>query len=473
MSKTGQIYLLDSGTGQICKVNGDLLLGGMAASAEHFEIRKAVDDPSIGSKRLRDKYGITLDGVVCASRPFDFSLYAYASTLNTYHGRCIGQKAEDIAGAPWRITGDGEDSARQEHADFVDGFYEGASFTEGSTNVWTDYEAIGNGFLEVIPDRRGLAAAGAHIPSTEMWVRLDDLGFVQQKNGIFQHFRKYGLDKSVYAELKKKNTNDPLLADDITSVWHFKRYFPFSPYYGIPSIMPAWNRMALAVLECEYNLAFFNNNAIPDYAVILEGTWEDDSEQKITEYFKRHLKGKAHKTLAIRTPDGGKITFEQLTGDNAKEGSFRLLRQDCRDEVLHAHGVPPQKVGISQPGRLGTSNDEQNQNYKNSIVTPGRTKLLTPFKRILQERFPDSKFALEFEPYDTDDVQVNAEVDNTYLRAQVLTPAQVQQKRFPDLPFRPGSDQVLPLTSAGTMPDATALGDLQKRVRKALREAKQ
>ncbi|HVW09191.1 MAG TPA: phage portal protein [Bryobacteraceae bacterium] len=470
----GKVFVLESSSGAICRVNGYLLSEGMGASSEYFEIAKAANDPkqsqSTGSKRLREKYGITIDGVKCAARPFDFALFAYAVSLNTYHCRCVTQKAKDIAGAPWKITGDGQDAARQEVSSFVDQMFEGLDFSEGAQNVWTDYEALANAYLEVIPDLKGAPAEVSHIVSTEMWIRLDDLGFVQVKNGQFAHFRRYGLDKEAFAEL---NSKDPLAAGkDVTSVWHFAQYFPWSPYYGIPSIMPAWNRMALAVLETEYNLAFFNNNAIPDYAVILEGSWEDDAEDKIREYFKRHLKGKAHKTMAMRTPDGGKITFEKLTGDNAKEGSFRLLRIDCRDEVLHAHGMPPQKVGIVQPGRLGNGSDEQNQQYKDSIVTPGRKKLLSPINRIIGERFPGTKFRLEFEPYDTDDIAQNAEVDQIYLQTQVLTPGQVQQKRFPDLPFRPGSDQVLPRAGAGVQPSTDELGSLQKRVRRALREAK-
>jgi len=478
----GEVFLLDSNSGAVCKVNGRLLSEGMAAAAEHFEVIKAVNDlpaKSGGSKRLREKYGTTIDGVKCAARPFDFSLYAYATTLNTYHGRCVTQKAEDVAGGAYKITGDGSNAQRDEVLEFIDGiFTDGVSFSDGAQNVWIDYEAIGNGYLEVIPDKKGVPVQVAHIPSPEMWIRLDDLGFIQQKNGQFQHFRRFGVDPEQYDSLEAQ---DPLSSQnpnsvDITSVWHFKRYFPWSTYYGIPTIMPAWNRMALAVLECEYNLAFFNNNAIPDYAVILEGSWEDGAEDKIREYFKRHLKGQAHKTLALRTPDGSKITFEKLTGDNAKEGSFRLLRIDCRDEVLHAHGMPPQKVGIVQPGRLGSGADEQNEQYKDSIVTPGRKKLLTPFGAIIKLRFPAAKHKLEFEPYDTDDFAANAETDAIYLDHQVLSPGQVQTMRFPDLPNRPGSDIVLPYKGGATTQqsmdtETQGLAGLQKMVRQAIEEA--
>ena len=458
----------------------------MAASGEYYEIAKAVLDPaeqdSVGSKAQREKYGVTLDGVMCATRPFDLYLYAYAVTLNTYHSRAVRAKAKDIAGAPWKITGDGSSAARQEVVEFFEHLFDGRGFNEGLENIWTDYEALGNAYVEIIQDKRGeIPAQIDHVPSTEMWIRLDFLGFVQMKNGLFSHFRRWGVDPKKFSALQE---SDPLSdknyeAGKITWMWHFTQYFPWSLYYGIPSIMPAWNRMALTVLETEYNLAFFGNNAIPDYAVILEGDWEDDAETKIRDYFKRNLKGQAHKTLCMKTPEGAKITFEKLTGDNAKEGSFRLLRVDCRDEVLHAHGVPGQKIGISQPGRLGNGSNEQNTEYKNSIVVPGRKKLGALLNRLLKAAFENTKLVFEFEPYDTDDVAQNATVDQAYLTTQVLTPAQVQTMRYPTLPFRPGSDQVLPYKAGATTPPAGGdggegggLGGLQQMVARAIEEAR-
>ena len=472
----GRVFLLDSGSGAVVKYHGAILSAGMSSSAEYFEIGKAITDPlpSTGSRRLKEKYGVTLDGVLCATRPFDFYLYAYATTLNTYHCRAVRAKAKDIAGGPWKITGEGTQAQRDEITAFFTGLFTDRSFSDGLMNVWTDFEALGNSFLEVVPDAKGNPAELAHIPSTEMWMRLDNLGYVQQKNGQYAHFRGFGIDPEKFEALPEK---DPLaVGSDVSSVAHFTQYFPWSLYYGIPSIMPAWNRMALSVLETEYNLQFFGNNAVPDYAVILEGEWSDDAEQKIQEHFRKYLKGQAHKTLVFTTPEGGKITFEKLTSDNAKEGSFRLLRTDCRDEVLHAHGVPPSKVGIHEPGKLGGSTGfEQNQEYKNAIVTPGRAKLTALFARIIALRWPDSKLAFAFEPYDTDDLTQNADIDQTYLQNQVLTPNQVLARRFPELPQRLDGDTPLPDKGGATAEagdQGTAIAGLQKRVRRQLQEAK-
>jgi phage portal protein BeeE len=464
----GTAFLLDSVSGALVKVDSPRLLEGMIRPAEYFEVAKAITEAG-GSKRIREKYGTTLDSVMCAARPFDFYIYAYATTLNTYHSRAVRAKVKDIVGRPWQIVGDGPAGLKERIRAFFKQAFGDMTLGEGLGNVWTDYESLGNGFLEVIPTKKGdVPAELAHIPATEMWIRLDGLGYVQQKNGEYSHFRKYGADPKLYAELEP---NDPLAGGrDRTSVIHFCRYFPWSLYYGIPPIMPAWNRLALMVLEAEYNLSFFANNAIPDYAVILEGEWEDNAEDVVREYFRTHLKGQAHKTLAMRSPQGGKVTFEKLTSDSAKEGSFRLLRIDCRDEILHAHGVPPQKVGIIETGKLGGNlASEQIIEYKNSIVTPGQEMVTGRLNRIIEVGFGTTDITIQFEPYDAEDTKRNAEVDQIYLNGRVLVPNEVRAMRFPKKEPLEGGDEPVTSPTVGDMLGVDAgLQQVQREIREAI-----
>ncbi len=459
----GTAFLLDSHSGAIVKVESPRLLEGMIRPSEYFEVAKAVTDAA-GSKRLREKYGTTIDGVLCASRPFDAYLYAYATTLNTYHSRAIRAKVKDIVGRPWQIAGDESAGLKDRITAFFKNAFGDMTFAEGMGNVWTDYEALGNGFLEVIPNAKRELAELAHIPATEVWIRLDGLGYVQQKNGEYAHFAKYGADLSGLA------SNDPLGMEGRTSLIHFCRYFPWSLYYGIPPIMPAWNRLALMVLEAEYNLTFFNNNAIPDYAVVLEGDWEDDAEKVIQEYFRTHLKGQAHKTLAMRSPQGGKITFEKLTSDSAKEGSFRLLRVDCRDEILHAHGVPPQKVGIVETGKLGGNlSSEQIVEYKNSIVTPGQEMVATRLNRLIEIGFSTKKLTFQFEPYDAEDRLIDAQVDEKYINTGVRVPNEVRAQRFPGAAPLEGGDEPRMAPAVGDLMGVDqGLQQVQREIREAI-----
>ncbi|MFB3828947.1 MAG: phage portal protein [Bryobacteraceae bacterium] len=460
--KSAEVFLLDSDSGAIARVNAPGLIAALYTQAEFHQVQKAAGENS-GSRRLRQKYGITIDGVQCASRPFDFYTYAYATTLSTYHARAVRAKARDIAGGKWKITGDGP--LRDEIAGWFRSAFPRLRFKDGLVNVWTDYEALGNGYLEVIPDKEGKPAQLAHVPATEVWVRLDGNGFVQQLHGEYSHFKLFGVPDEELPEA--------LVAKAATAIMPFHRYMPWSPFYGVPSIMPAWNAVALTVLCAEYNLHFFSNNAIPDYAVLLEGDWPDDAEDLIREYFRTHLKGQHHKTLALKLPQGNKITFERLTSDGVKEGGFRLLRQDCRDEIIHAHGVPPQKVGIVETGKLGGNlASEQRVEYKDSIVAPGQERLSDGLNAIIQARWETEEYRFEFEPLNVEDQRLNAEIDERYLRSRVVTPNEVRSIRFPDREPLEGGDE--PLSSGPALDPLAdqALQQMQQEVRAAIaREA--
>ncbi|MCL4797649.1 MAG: phage portal protein [Bryobacteraceae bacterium] len=455
-------YLFDSHAGRVVNLDAPLLLDARYESARWQHTLKAMQ-ASDGSAQVPTDVGVSLDGVNCAVRPFDLTLFAYALVVNTYHARAVRAKAKDITGRPWRIAGEGPEGKRLEIERFFRKAFGKRSFAQGMGCVWTDYEAIGNGFLEIIPDRTGQPAELAHAPAPEIWVRLDGLGYVQHKQGRYAHFRDYFVEEEHYADLPEK---DPLKAKwSGTFLTHFSRYSPWSPFYGVPAIMPAWNAVALWTLVAEYNLQFFNNNAIPDYAVVIEGEAAEDAVEVIQEYFRTHLKGQAHKTLVLEAPNGSKIRFEKLTSDSAREASFRLLRQDCRDELLHAHGVPPQKVGIVESGKLGGNlATEQIEEYKNSIVTPGQEMVVSVLSEIIERGFKVSDLWFEFEAWDLDDREANSRVDATYLDRGVLVPNEVRRERFPDLD--PLSDGDLPLGGAAAF--EAAIEEIQREVRKAV-----
>ncbi len=256
---------------------------------------------------------------------------------------------------------------------------------------------------------------------------------------------------------------------------HFPRYSPWSPFYGVPSIMPAWNALTAWALLAEYNLQFFANNAVPDYAVILEGEWggsgDDESGEAaavemIREYFRTHLKGQAHKTMVLEAPTGGKVTFQKLTSDQAKEGSFRLLRKDSRDEIIHAHGVPPQIIGIVETGALGGNvGAEQIGQYKDSIVTPGQKRVAAVSDRLIAEAFEAPELSFEFEEYDAEDREANSRVDSAYLDRRVLLPNEVRNTRFPEMEPLDGGDDPLNSTPPGLGELALAVGKIAEATR--------
>lgn len=425
-------FTIDRG-GSLHRVSSPVLTQVLASIGEFQELRRA---QVAGSAKKRPKMGVNIGGVPCAVRPVDLGLLAFAATMNTYHMRATRAVSRDVAGRKWYVSSESEASKARVTA-ALKVAWRGKTLSEGFRCVWTDRVALGNGYLELIPSRDGKGIVQfEHVPATEMWIRLDELGYVQQHGNDTVHFRAWGRDD----EIEALPEMDPL-RNARTYVQHFAEYSSWSPFYGVPDIIAAWSAIAIFALIAEFNLGFFSNNAIPDYVVLVEGEVDDALQTTIREYFRDHVRGQAHKTLVMGHGEGRKIEFRRLTSQHAREGDFRMLRTACRDEIIHAHGVPPQKVGIFETGKLGGNlATEQRKEYLESIVTPGQEQLVDRLESIIQaERgFGAPDCTIEFQRYDAEDEHLNAQTDKIYLDAGVLDKDEVREWRFPDMGPRAG-----------------------------------
>jgi len=382
--------------------------------------------------RGTDRLGVTgttqVGGVPCAARPFDMDLYAFAYTVNTFHRRACAVKARDIVGRGWDIVAeterDGDARAWDEIQDFFKHCQPNMSLTELLVNVEKDYQALGNGYLEVRRDAVGRPAGLEHYPAPTMYIRTDGLGFVHRVRNQAAYLKRFGDPEKRLVPGTQERQHEMI---------HLADYDPTSPHYGLPCIMPAFGRLALMQLELEYNSQFFSNSAMGRWAVMLEGSWEDDSEDKLKEYFQSKVKGSHHQTLVLTQPDGTKVTFQRLDFET-KDSQFRFLRQDSRDEILQAHGVPPLLVGIVETGALGGNvGSEQLAQYRDSIVLPGQERWTEVMNRVIQAGWPGCGWVFQLNAYSLDERQLNAQVDQTVGTHRVLTPNEVRARRFPDL----------------------------------------
>ena len=79
--------------------------------------------------------------------------------------------------------------------------------------------------------------------------------------------------------------------------------------------------------------------------------------------------------MVLQIPSEGEdgnvqVEIKPLSVDT-KEASFRLFRKDNRDEVVAAHHMDPNRVGVTDAGKLGASNSEQtNNSYRVSTIKP-------------------------------------------------------------------------------------------------------
>jgi PBSX family phage portal protein len=304
----------------------------------------------------------------------------------------------------------------------IDDLNEDESFTETMKKIAVDYEATGNGYMEVGRKIDGTIGYLGHIPSANMRVRRNRDGFIQIVNNRIVFFRNYGDTK----------TSD-VVGDDPrpNEVIHFKKYTPTNNYYGVPDIIPALPALAGDEFASKFNLDYFENKAVPRYIIVVKGAkLSDDSQRKLLEFFQTGLKGKNHRSLYIPLPadDGSaKVEFKMEPVEaGIQDSSFRNYRVENRDEILMAHRVPVTKVSMASGISLAAARDAD-KNFREQVTKPTQQYLEKKINKIVHE-FTDM-FDLEFNELSLTDEDTQSKIDERYLRMQVLVPNEIRARK--------------------------------------------
>jgi PBSX family phage portal protein len=318
---------------------------------------------------------------------YDLDQFAAMLEGNTLHARCAKQKATDVAGRGFdlRVKADvaegGAAADQAKWASFLGAVEEDErgdeSFAQRITQAHQDYESIGWATLEVGRATDRTPDGLWHVPSHTIRAHADGRRFAQKRGSKTVWFKRFGIEGTVHAQTGA--WSDRTVTGDWTGneLIVIRNYTPRSSYYGLPDHIPALSAIAGWRAQAEFNIRFFDNNAVPSYAVVVEGGDVSPAfEEKILSHF-RTIKGDPHRTIVIPVPglpgdEATKVTvrFEKLSVD-VKDASFRLYKQDNALEICISHGVPPYRVGWPIVGSLGGSTAlEMTKIYNDSIVQP-------------------------------------------------------------------------------------------------------
>ncbi len=207
--------------------------------------------------------------------------------------------------------------AKIELRDWLESLNSDDSFTTTMEKVYTDLQAIGNGYLEIGRTTRGEIGYVGHIPAATMRVRRVKDGYVQIIGNKVVYFRNFGA----------QNPN-PITSDTRPNeIIHFKQYSPLNTFYGVPDIISAITALQGDMLASQYNIDYFSNKAVPRYVVTLKGAkLSGDAEDKLFRFLQTGMKGQNHRTLYIPLPgdsDTNKVEFNMNSIENGvQEASF-------------------------------------------------------------------------------------------------------------------------------------------------------
>jgi len=359
--------------------------------------------------------------------------YSFPETLKS---RRRLEKAQGNADRLARVRKAIQDARQDLETKFED-FNEEETFIETMTRVWLDVLTTGNGYLEIGRNNSGQIGYIGHIPATLMRVRRHRDGYVQiaKSNKIQAVFFKNFQD----TEMEDPINSDP----NPNEVIHFKTYSPNNTYYGIPSSVSAAAAIVGDKFAKEYNIDYFENKAIPRYAIIVKGAkLSQRSKQELVNYFRQEVKGRNHGTLIVPLPAslGGDsdIKFEKLEA-GIQDASFDKYRKSNRDEILVANRVPAPKVGVYDNANLAVSRDAD-KTFKTQVIGPDQSVVEKKINRLISE-FTDL-VTIKFNRIDLIDEDIQSRIYDRYLRTEVVSPNEVRNEL--GLPERTDGDEVLP-----------------------------
>jgi capsid portal protein len=322
---------------------------------------------------------------------------------NSYHMRCINFKAACIVGAGWDIFP--VDGKKKEYVNDPEykKLYDklsndinetGESFDEVIFAGEVDRETFGDSYYEAVSDNKKELAELYNFPAYKARVKFDN------------RYKKFTdaisvlqlLSNGTAKEFKLVGSENPSKLGEI--LWH-KNSNPFNKFYGSAGWYSSTPKLALSRSIDEFNIRRFTNDLFISFAIVVEGgELSSDTIESIQKYLSANYKGveNANKALLLNSDDPNiKIRIEPIGGE-VKEASFGVAERNCNDAVIIAHGVPPSLLGISSPGKLGSTSENYDlfKVFNSTIVIPAKEKLQRKLNSLFKQKLGIINYYLKF-----------------------------------------------------------------------------
>ena len=350
--------------------------------------------------------------------PYDLDALAALYETNSTNKACVDAKATNVAGIGYRFGAVSGAEASDENRALLEGLFGNCNpemtFTEVLRSVWTDVEALGNGYLEITRNSLGEVDGFYHVPATTVRVRTDRSGFVQIRDGRTREF-------DVLRAPGEPGTGG------VNEMIHFRKYTPQSSYYGVPDIVAAIPAAAGDKAARDYNYDFFAHNAVPRLAIVVEGGQLNDAAMRqVQRYMESEIKGQSHKTLVLEVPGtDSRVRIEKLTVGAQDEASFLGYRRANRDEIATVHRVPPSKIGIVENANLANSRD-QDKTFREQVVRPEQRRIEHRLNELIRGQMGICDWQLQLQESDLEGELERAEIARIYTEIGAWTAEDVK-----------------------------------------------
>jgi PBSX family phage portal protein len=393
-----------------------------------------------GTKQIEPEivYGYTyLD---CVMPPENMGYLAKLYDISPAHHSAVDAKVSAMFGLGWQLVESKKFKRKKEAIrteagmkradnffntvadkveDFLDSCNDRDAFEEVLRKVGIDYETTGNAYIEIGRDITGKIGYVGHIPSEYMRIRRERDGYVQIFSNLVTYFRNFG------------ETNDNPVTDDPNpnEIIHLKKYTPTNTYYGLPDIFAAKNALAGNEFASRYNLDFFENQAIPRFAIIArKSSLSTQSVSRLIEFFESGVRGQPHRTIFIPLSDheNADIKFEEIEkGD--KDGAFAGFRGSNNEDIFMVHRTPYTRAGVYAKGMTLAAARDADKVFKESVTRPEQEIFEKKFNKIIREITDAVEFKLNELSLTDEDTQ--SKIDERDVRMGIKVPDEVRSTK--------------------------------------------
>ena len=315
-----------------------------------------------------------------------------------------------------------------------------------------DYEAFGWCAIEVIRSLDKTVRKIAHVPASRIQPLIGWKGFIETVNDdadrtemfyvpfgskvVYKRYdsllkqdivepynpKKHGeiTSENVVFNLVDRKSGEPTesFANSANEIIWIKNNHPNTIYYGYTDVAPAIGAVVANIKIRNYFLQFFSHNAIPRYAVIVEGAKISPEVMKLIHtYFDSEIKKTSHSTLILNVPSMRgevKVRFEKLDTEQ-KEGDFLKTAEANRQAIMTAHGVSGAIIGITDTAELGSGKGlSQAEIYKDRIVVPRQHKWERVIEQLFKHGLGVQYVKLKFNPLDIRDREAEMRILTSY-----------------------------------------------------------
>lgn len=401
---------------------------------------KKVGEDDVKSKQIQDPFsGISAYGQTIMLPPLNMDQLVSLAEAHPIHAASIEQKVNDIVASGLQLSpkSDKETDETEQTAieDWFGSLFEDYTALEVLQAIWNDYETVGWGAMEIARDVTGIVRKCYHVPGHTLRAHRENILFAQMRHGKVVWFKKWNTEGIYYLNSGRRAAEETevAMASRANEILIFKKPSRRSTWYGIPVYVSGIGHIAMAIAARDFNVKFFDNYREPRHLIVISGLEQDVDEaaSDIEAIWQEQLRDSPHKNVVLPISGDATVVIEKL-GLPINDMHFSRLMEQMDSEVLVAHRMPPDRLGISMRGFLGGSVAKVvNAIYKDGVVSKGQNILEDRLQRFIDIEFPKSqgkdhtkttlKYLVDFEDLDITDEGEDTGIAINLAQSNIIT----------------------------------------------------